>query len=236
MPPCGVRADDCVMSTTPSAAAAPASAAEPRAAARRLELAATVLLALATDATARSAYQARVWPGDQSQAYSRATAARIAVNRASAVANRQVQIDVSTFIEWVDARASGRTRLADFYETRFRDEFRPAFEAWLATKPLENPDAPKTPFAMPRYRLAANVEADRLEAKAAAGSDVAAAANQRAENYTLAVVLFASSLFFAGISTKLDGRGPRTATFGIGVVVFLGTLVWLVTLPAQVNV
>ena len=69
---------------------------EPNRSDRRLELLATLLLALATLGTAWAAYQSRQWTGEQSQAYSRATAARIAVNRESAVANRQVQIDVAT--------------------------------------------------------------------------------------------------------------------------------------------
>ena len=203
---------------------------------RRLEIVSTVLLALATVATAWSAYQARQWTGEQSQGYSKATAARIAVNRESALANRQVQIDVATFIQWVDARESGKDRLAGFYRTRFRDEFTPAFDAWLATKPLTNSNAPKTPFEMPQYRLRASAEAEQLEASATAGSARAAAANQRANNFTLALVLFASSLFFAGISTKLRSIGARTATLALGCVLFLGTLAWIATLPTLVSV
>ena len=203
---------------------------------RRLEIVSTVLLALATVATAWSAYQARQWTGEQSQGYSKATAARIAVNRESALANRQVQIDVATFIQWVDARESGRAELADFFQTRFRDEFKPAFDAWLATRPLTNANAPKTPFEMPQYRLKASADAEQLEATATAGSARAAAANQRANNFTLALVLFASSLFFAGISTKLGSIGARTATLALGCVVFLGTLVWIATLPTLVSV
>lgn len=203
---------------------------------RRLEIVSTVLLALATVATAWSAYQARQWTGEQSQGYSKATAARIAVNRAAAEANRQVQIDVATFIQWVDARESGNDRLAGFYRARFRDEFKPAFDAWLATKPLTSPDAPKTPFEMPQYRLKSTAEAESLEASAASGSAAAAAANQRANNFTLALVLFASSLFFAGISTKLTTIRARTATLALGCVLFLGTLVWIATLPTKVSV
>jgi hypothetical protein len=60
-------------------------------------------------------------------ATSRATAARIAENRAAALANRQVQIDVATFIQWLDARQHHDPQLADFYRTRFRPEFKPAF-------------------------------------------------------------------------------------------------------------
>lgn len=194
-----------------------------------------MLLALATVATAWSAYQARQWTGEQSLGTSHATASRIAENRQSALANRQVQIDVATFIQWVDAAKSGRPALADFYRSRFRPEFTPAFSAWLAQKPLTNPDAAKTPFALPQYRLKSTAAADGLEAKAAAASLHAKDANQRADNYTLAVVLFATSLFFAGISTKLHSTGARMATLGIGCVVFLGTAIWLATMPVQVT-
>ena len=209
------------------------AAPEPSRSHRRLELVATLLLAFATLGTAWSAYQSREWTGEQSQGYSRATANRIAVNRTSAVANRQVQIDVATFVQWVDARGRGNTRLADFYRQRFRDEFQPAFAAWLATKPLANPNAPKTPFAMPQYRLAANTEADRLEAAAAADSNKAKDANERANSYMLAVVLFASALFFAGVSTKLESPGQRKAVLALGCVLFLGTFVYLATLPIR---
>ena len=205
------------------------------AASRRLEVAATLLLALATVATAWSAYQARVWTGEQSQGYSHATAFRIAVNRAAALANRQIQIDVATFTEWVDAHALHRTELADFYRARFRSEFRPAFAAWTATRPFENPDAPPTPFAMPEYRLKATQEADRLEATAAAASERAKEANERADNYMLAVVLFASSLFFAGFSTKLQSQLATTLSLVLGATVFLLGLVWIVTMPIQAS-
>ena len=203
---------------------------------RRLELAATVLLALATVATAWSAYQARQWTGEQSQGYSHATAARIAENRSSALANRQVQIDVATLVQWVDAHEQGHDRLADFYRSRFRTEFKPAFSAWLATQPFTNENAPKTPFEMPQYRLAADGDARQLELKAAADSEHAKDANQRADNYTLAVVLFASSLFFAGISTKLESLTTRLVVLGLGATLFLGTVIWLATMPARVTI
>jgi hypothetical protein len=203
---------------------------------RRLEIVSAVLLALATVATAWAAYQSRQWTGEQSQGYSHATASRIAVNRSAALANRQVQIDVATFIAWVDAHQEHRTDLARFYRTRFRDEFKPAFAAWLAARPFEDPSAPRTPFATPEYRLQASAEAERLEARAAAASKVAAEANQRADNYMLAVVLFASSLFFAGISIKLGSVRVRAAVLGLGWVLFLGTAIWILTLPMRLTV
>jgi hypothetical protein len=203
---------------------------------RWLELAAAFLLALATVGTAWSAYQARQWTGEQSQGYSRATRDRIAVNRTAAVANRQVQVDVATFIQWIDANAQRDDALARFYRARFRDEFKPAFAAWLATRPFTNRAAPETPFVMPQYRLQASAEADRLEVRAAGESEHAKEANERADNYMLAVVLFASALFFAGISIKLRTLSTRVAILALGWAVFLGTVIWLATLPIQLTV
>jgi hypothetical protein len=202
---------------------------------RRLELAATVLLALAAVATAWAAYQARVWTGEQASNTAKATATRIEANRVSALANRQLQVDVATFTEWLDARAEGRGELADFYRARFRAEFKPAFAAWLAANPFTAEGAPSTPFDVPQYSLRAETRADRLEVAAAANSDQAKDANQRSNNYMLGVVLLATALFFAGLSTKLEGETARRVILGIGWVVFLGALVWMVTLPVELT-
>jgi hypothetical protein len=196
-----------------------------------VELATTVLLAAAAVATAWSSYQAARWHGKQAEAQSASIAARVESTRASSVANREAEIDVELFIQWIDAQAQGKTQLAGFYRRRFRDEFEPAFDAWLATKPLQNGAAPLSPFATRQYRLAATANADRLEAKATAASEFVKKYIQRADNYTLTVVLFATSLFFAGISTRLRDRASRIAVLGLGYALFLGAALWLATLP-----
>jgi hypothetical protein len=76
--------------------------------------------------------------------------------------------DTSMYFEWVNANAAGDTALAEYYAARLRPEFRPAFDAWVATEPRTNPDAPSGPFAMAEYVLADQVKANELEAKAAA--------------------------------------------------------------------
>jgi hypothetical protein len=199
----------------------------------RLELLATILLAAATVATAWSGYQASRWNGEQSKAFSRAGALRVESAKADSLANAQTQIDVATFSSWMDAKAHGKKKLAAFYERRFRPEFKPAVDAWAATNPLTNARAPLTPFRMPQYRLAARVEADQLEADAEAWSAKGRADVQRATNYVLGVVLFATALFFAGISTKLEAVGLRRALLAFGVCVFLGAALWLATFPVS---
>ena len=170
----------------------------------------TVLLAVAAVATAWCSYQATRWNGEQANAASRTNAIRIEAARAQGLAEAQTQVDVATFTQWVDAYAREETELADFYFERFRAEFKPAVDAWIAARPLKNPDAPLTPFAMPQYRLAATAEAERLDAEAEASSAAIVRRNiQRASNYVLGVVLFAVSLFFAGMSTKLGSPAPE---------------------------
>jgi hypothetical protein len=201
-----------------------------------LELAATVLLALAAVATAWSSYESSRWRGQQARAQSASIAARVESTRAANVANRQIQVDVALFTQWIDAYARDETELEAFYRRRFREEFVPAFDAWIATRPRMNPKAPLSPFAMPQYTLAANEQAEQLEAKAASFSEEVSVYIERADDYMLAVVLFAASLFFAGISTRMRSRDARVALLGLGWVMFLGTAIWVATFPVSVSV
>ena len=139
------------------------------------DLLATILLSVAAVATAWATYQAAHWRSEQGLAGNRSTVARVQANRASGIANREIQIDALTFTHWVDAYTHGDKKLAAFYFRRFRPEFRPAVNAWAATKPLTNPGAPLTPFSMPQYTSAQNAKADALEAKGAAESVIAQA-------------------------------------------------------------
>ena len=70
---------------------------------------------------------------------------------------------------------------------------------------------------------------------AAADSERAKAANEWANNYLLAVVLFTSSVFFAGIRMKLGTGNARIALLGLGALVLQGTVIWLATLPVQLT-
>ena len=201
-----------------------------------VELAATILLAVAAVATAWSSYQATRWNGEQAKTASRVNKTRIDAARAADRTNALTQVDIATFIQWVDAYAQEEAELASFYRTRFRDEFKPAFAAWIATRPLQTAGAPPTPFALPDYKLASAAEAAKLDAQAEVLAATVRRDIQRASNYVLAVVLFAVALFFAGMSTKLSAPGLRTAMLTVGWVVFLGAAVWVATSPMSVGI
>ena len=89
---------------------------------------------------------------------------------------------------------------------------------------------------MSQYKLAASAKADDLEVQAAASSARAGRFIQRADNYSLAVVLFAAALFFAGISTRLNSSTPRMVVLGLGYTLFVGSLIWIATFPVSLSV
>jgi hypothetical protein len=202
----------------------------------RVEVIATVLLAVAAVATAWSSYQATRWNGEQAKAAGMTNGLRIQAARAQGLAEAQKQVDVAVFSQWADAYARHETRLADFYFKRVREEFKPALDAWIATRPLKNPDAPLTPFAMPQYVVAAETEAKKLDAAAAVSAEAVRINIQRSSNYVLAVVLFAVALFFAGMSTRLRAIRSRQVTLALGAVLFLGTAIWVATSPVSIAV
>ncbi|MEU2200117.1 hypothetical protein [Isoptericola sp. NPDC019482] len=218
---------------------------------RRVELVATVLLALATVVTAWSAFQATKWSGVQANSYAAAGAARAESTRASTEAGQLTVMDVTAFASWIDAvaaetRAGKDSGLADdgtyepvdgtqseFLYTRFRPEMVPAFDAWLATDPLHDDDAPRTPFLMPEYRLEAQARAEADLDRAEDLSATARQANQTGDNYVLTSILFASVALFAALSTKLAHRTARRGLLGVATVLFVVSTVVVLTFPKE---
>jgi hypothetical protein len=79
--------------------------------------------------------------------------------RATTQADQLTLLDMLIYNEWIKAYAAGEENHQRFYERRFRFELRPAFEAWLATDPANNLDAPTGPFVMPEYQVSKAEEA-----------------------------------------------------------------------------
>jgi len=200
---------------------------------RWVEVIAAAVLALATIASAWSAYQATRWGGVQAAAFAEAGALRSESVRSSDLADAELTIDVEYFAIWLDGVSTGNEELQQRVEDSFRPEFAIAFDAWQATDPSANPDAPHTPFEMDEYRLTAAQEADMLRDQAEAAANEALDANQTGDNYVLTTVLFASVLFFAGISTKFQGRNRRLFLAALGLVAFVAGASILFTFPVH---
>jgi hypothetical protein len=206
-----------------------------RRAQHRIDLVSTVLLALATLATAWAGYQSSRWHSEQAKAQTKATASRIEAARAQDIADRDAQIDVALLVQWVDAHTLGERDLAEFYRRRFSARLAPAFNVWIAEQPFENPQAPPSPFEMPQYRIAANEDVTDDEAAAEAFAAEAVDDIQNADNYVLAVVLFAACLFFAGVSTRMHTTEGQRFILALGCVLFVATVIWVATFPVTVT-
>ncbi|MCH7899585.1 MAG: hypothetical protein IH818_01580 [Acidobacteria bacterium] len=215
----------------------------------RVELIATILMALAAIFTAWAAFQSAKWSGEQATSFSRAGAARTESTRFDTRAGQQAGIDVAIFTSWLDAiNAELRAgeiepleesevytptpgTLSAFYFDRMRPEFKVALEAWLQLKPLVTEGAPPSPFAMDEYVLENAVEAARLQDVADQHALDAAEANQTSDDYVLTVVAFALVLFFGGISSKLSAVRNSYLTIGVALFLFSGATLVLLSLP-----
>jgi len=131
----------------------------------------------------------------------------------------------------VGAFVAENEKLLNFYEGRFRDEFLPAFEAWVAADPVNNPDAPTQPFLMEEYQIASKQEAIELEEEASALFTEGEQANQTSDDYAFSTVLLATVLFFAGIATRFEWQPIRWVLLGIGIMLLVFGVYNLLSLP-----
>jgi hypothetical protein len=198
---------------------------------RVLELAATILLSIATLGIAWSGYQAARWNGRQAEDYAQANAARSNANRATTNGDQEQTQDLLLFNQWLLFMTTNEQTLANAYEQRFRPGFRSALEAWLAQEPLTNPDAARSPFQMPEYRVPELEKADRLERQAGRHFEDAKEATEHTDSYVLTTVFFATVLFFAGISMRFVWRPMRVTVLVLATASLVYGIVRDATLP-----
>jgi hypothetical protein len=169
---------------------------------RNILILTTALMGLISILTAWSGYSGAHWSNETSKLLTIANATRASAIKASTAADHLVAIDINIFTEWLNAFMQGNTQLANYYRAHMRAEAQPAFNAWLAQDPVNNPDAPISPFIMPEYVLQQQVEADRLEALYNEILDQAVEASNTSSQYLLTTVILALALFFAGLATR----------------------------------
>ena len=198
--------------------------------AKRFEIIATVLLALTALAT-WSSYQASLWTASSRATTPRRPRPARRPSQNHTEANQFRLGDLSVFENYVDATLDGDMELANFYRQRFRDEFEPAFAAWIALDPFTNPDAPPSPLAMPEYRLADDKEAEDLTARAEAKFKEGEDANNFSDTYTAATLFFAAALFFAAISERFSYRRAAASLLGFAAIGLVGGAILMATQP-----
>lgn len=198
---------------------------------RWIELASTVLLALATIATAWSGYQSARWGGAQTEHSAAATLAIIKTSKFANLAEQKVSLQADLFSQWVTAVGSNNQSLADFMLARFPEPLKTATVAWQATQPLTNPAAPATPFQMPEYVLPETLQVTHWETVSEDEFEAANNAGTISDRYLLFTIIFASVLFFAGVSGKFGWQVIDWTVLVLGTIALFIGLVILFTSP-----
>jgi hypothetical protein len=198
---------------------------------RLVSIAEAVLLSIVALMAAWSGYAAAKWSTESRVRLAEASAARTKANRANLQAIDLRNFDSSTFEAWFTAYTAHNQQAMALAEHRFRPEFRVAFNAWRATKPETNPNAPPGPTYMPQYRQPGLAEGKALDRQADEVFVAGQIAGERSDKYVRVTVFLASVLFLVGISTRFPLRGGRYALVGLGAALLIVSIVQLAQLP-----
>src|SRR5882757_10063616 len=176
-----------------------------------LEIVEAVVLAIVAIATAWSGYQAALWTGQQSELYGQASKLRVQAEGIATSANQERLYNASTVVEWLEAQAHGDKKLTGLFERRFLPEFRPAFEAWKKTDPLNNPNAPAGPTLMSEYRDSNAMEFTRFDHEATELFEQGTKARETGDDYVRVTVTLATVLLLTAISQRFRAHKIRLA-------------------------
>lgn len=193
------------------------------------EVVAVVVLSVTAVLTAWCGFESSKWGGQMSISFSEASSTRIRAADLASEARDARAVDLTIYAQWVQARAAGDTRLADYVEDRFTPELAVAFDDWQASGEIL-----PSPFAEPSYVPEGRDAAQEASARADASFEEALAANQRGDDYALLTVLFALVLFFVAVSERNRVRWVAWFLLGAGVVVAAVGVGFLASFPVLV--
>ena len=193
----------------------------------RLEIAAAILLGLATVATAWAAYQSAVWSGVQDSSLAESIRLTSQATDANQFADSTRNFDQTIFVEILTTIADGgdiESEAVAVLSESFSAEGTEAFVEWVETD-LDDP------FQSPTYLDTLYGPGESLLSSAEDLVATANDANANSDDYVLMSTFFASVLFIAGVSSVIEsGRTRLYLLIGAGLL-FAVSAVWLLTLP-----
>ncbi len=198
---------------------------------RVLSISEAILLSVVTIVAAWSGFSAAKWSTESSLKLAKASATRTKANRYFDEALTFRASDATTFNAWFSAYLAGNKNGMRVARKRFRPQYEVAFDAWLATHPFTNPNAPAGPQNMPQYKPTGQVLSRKLDAQADTYYAEAEDAANTSDDYIRVTVILASVLFLVGISTQFSLRGVRYILIAVGVALVLFAAEQILSLP-----
>src|SRR5437667_3145845 len=190
-----------------------------------------LLMALATLSTAWCSYESAAFTRKSNRLMNEFNALERRAGLLSIQGIQQATIHTTMFMQMLAAQQAGNEKLANFYVERFPPDARKAYDAWLAEKPFENPNADPHPFVPKLYEVRGTREAAEQNFTAARRPPEARSAGNVSGQYLANTVLFATVLFFASASGKFEQQRVRSVAFVFAVAVFVFALVRTAMLP-----
>ena len=198
---------------------------------RLISISEAILLSVVTIVAAWSGFSAAKWGTESSLKLAKASAARTAANREFDGSLTYRAGDATTFNAWFSAYLAGNTNGMRVARKRFRPQYEVAFDAWLATHPFTNPNAPPGPQSMPEYKPTGQALSNTLDKQAIAYYDEGEHAANTSDDYIRVTVILASVLFLVGISTQFSLRSVRYVLILVGATLLIFATEQILSLP-----
>jgi hypothetical protein len=196
-----------------------------------IEIIEAVILALVAVATAWSGYQAAQWAGRRAEQYAEASQLRVTAEGLATLAGQERIYDSDSFNSWLAAKLDGKAEAAEFFERRFRDEYRPAFAAWMSTDPFKNAQAPPGPIFMPEYHNAKHEQFLSLNKQAGEVADQGTKSGETGDQYVRITVLLATVLLITAIGQRFHFKTVRIVFMFLACLLLCLPLLQLLMLP-----
>jgi hypothetical protein len=196
-----------------------------------IEILEAVILALVAVATAWSGYQAAQWAGRRAENYAEASRLRVTAEGLATLAGQERIYDSDTFNSWLAAKMDDKEKAAEFFERRFRDEYRPAFTAWLRTDPFNNAQAPPGPIFMPDDYNAKHEQFLGLSKKATEVAEQGTKSGETGDQYVRITVLLATVLLITAIGQRFHFKTVRLVFMVLACLLLCLPLLQLLMLP-----
>ncbi|MBV9335829.1 MAG: hypothetical protein JO243_08030 [Solirubrobacterales bacterium] len=198
---------------------------------RWLSIIEALLLSVVAVLAAYSGYAAAKWGTESSVTLAKASADRTKANRADLEALVTRTADSASFNAWFTGFTAGNKNAQRLAAKRMRPGYLPAFNAWLATDPAHNLNAPPGPAYMPQYVVPQQAEANAYDARADAAFAKGADAGSTADKYIRDTVFLATVLFLVGISGHFRLRQARLGLIGMAGALLAFAVIQLLGLP-----
>ncbi len=196
----------------------------------RLELAVAIVLSLATLASTWCGYQASQWSGVHSSDQVGADTAERKAAEDTIVGLQSRTFDLIEVRDYWMALRQKDANTSEMIFAHMRPQLQQAIKASLAAGVLENPDLPG-PLQRPEYILNEEVIAKLQRAEAHQLHQSAKLAGHISSRYVSLTLMFASVLFFGGITGTFTVRYVRIGLGAISLLLFLITVTMLIGLP-----